>query len=154
MLSTWDNQRQGWRVVPKWENKQKTWMASWGTFHSSLSKSQEGDTGEAPSGGIPGLQRWTNIIITNRTSRTSLVAQWLRIHLPVPGTQVRALVREDATCHGATKPVSHNYWACALELMSHNYWACVPRAHAPQHEKPPQWEARAPQRRVAPAHRN
>ena len=32
--------------------------------------------------------------------------------------------------------------------------ACVPRAHAPQQEKPPQWEAQAPQRRVAPAHRN
>ena len=31
--------------------------------------------------------------------------------------------REDPTCHGATKPVRHNYWACALEPMSHNYWA-------------------------------
>ena len=39
----------------------------------------------------------------------SLVAQWLRIRLPVQGTRVRALVREDPTCHGATKPVSHNY---------------------------------------------
>ena len=25
------------------------------------------------------------------------------------GTQVRALVWEDSTCHGATRPVSHNY---------------------------------------------
>ena len=41
--------------------------------------------------------------------RASLVAQWLRILLPVPGTRVRALVREDPTCHRATKPVSHNY---------------------------------------------
>ena len=39
------------------------------------------------------------------------------------GMQVRALVREDPTCHGATKPVRHNYWACALEPVSHNYWA-------------------------------
>ena len=31
------------------------------------------------------------------------------------GTQVWALVREDPTCRGATKPVRHNYWACALE---------------------------------------
>ena len=31
--------------------------------------------------------------------------------------------------------------------------ACAPRARA-QQEKPPQWEARAPQRRVAPALRN
>ena len=40
---------------------------------------------------------------------TSLVAQWLRIHLPMQGTQVRALVREDPTCRGATKPLCHNY---------------------------------------------
>ena len=40
---------------------------------------------------------------------TSLVAQWLRIHLPMQGTQVRALVQEDPTCHRATKPVCHNY---------------------------------------------
>ena len=40
---------------------------------------------------------------------TSLVAQWLRIHLPVQGTRVRALVWEDPTCRGATKPVHHNY---------------------------------------------
>ena len=39
----------------------------------------------------------------------SLVAQWLRIHLPMQGTQIRALVWEDPTCHGATKPVRHNY---------------------------------------------
>ena len=41
--------------------------------------------------------------------RTSLVVQWLRIHLQMHGTQVRTLVAEDPTCHGATKPVSHNY---------------------------------------------
>ena len=39
----------------------------------------------------------------------SLVAQWLRVCLPVQGTRVRALVWEDPTCHGATRPVSHNY---------------------------------------------
>ena len=40
---------------------------------------------------------------------SSLVAQWLRIRLPMQGTCVRALVREDPTCHGATKPMRHNY---------------------------------------------
>ena len=39
----------------------------------------------------------------------SLVAQWLGIHLPMQGTGIRALLREDPTCHGAAKPVSHNY---------------------------------------------
>ena len=39
----------------------------------------------------------------------SLVAQWLRIHLPMQGTGVRVLVWEDPTCRRATKPVRHNY---------------------------------------------
>ena len=39
---------------------------------------------------------------------TSLVAQWLRVCLPMQGTRVRALVWEDPTCRGATGPVSHN----------------------------------------------
>ena len=37
------------------------------------------------------------------------VVQWLRIHLLMQVTWVRALVWEDLTCHGATEPVSHNY---------------------------------------------
>ena len=41
--------------------------------------------------------------------RTSLVAQWLRISLPMQGTRVRALVQKDPTCRGATKLVRHNY---------------------------------------------
>ena len=43
------------------------------------------------------------------------------------GTWVRALVQEDPTCRGATKPMRHNYWACTLEPVSHNYWARVPQ---------------------------
>ena len=37
----------------------------------------------------------------------SLVVQWLRVRLPMQGTRVRAPVREDPTCHGAARPVSH-----------------------------------------------
>ena len=40
---------------------------------------------------------------------TSLVAQWLRIRLPMEGIRVQALVREDPTCHGAAKSMRHNY---------------------------------------------
>ncbi|KAJ8783595.1 hypothetical protein J1605_008638 [Eschrichtius robustus] len=42
---------------------------------------------------------------------TSLVKQWLGIRLPMQGTRVRAVVREDPTCRGATttEPVCHNY---------------------------------------------
>ena len=39
----------------------------------------------------------------------SLVAQWLRVCLPMQGTRVRALVWEGPTCCGATGPVSQNY---------------------------------------------
>ncbi|KAJ8788993.1 hypothetical protein J1605_022399 [Eschrichtius robustus] len=47
--------------------------------------------------------------VENRQGGTSLVAQWLRIRLPLQGTRVRALVRENPTCCRATKPVCHNY---------------------------------------------
>ena len=90
--------------------------------------------------------------IKNLTLGTSLVAQWLRICLPMQGIWVRSLVQEDPTCRGATKPMCHNYWACALEPSSHNYWAHAPQLLKPLHlepvlcnEKPPQWEAHTPQ---------
>ena len=90
-----------------------------------------------------------------------MVAQWIRIHLPMQGTRVQALVHEDPTCRRATESVCHNYWACALEPVSHNYRARVPQLLKPAHlepmlrnEKPPQWEARALQQRVAYVCRN
>ena len=55
----------------------------------------------------------------------SLVAQWLRICLPMQGTRVRALVWEDPACRGATGPVSHNCWACASG-------ACAPQQERPR----------------------
>ena len=49
--------------------------------------------------------------------RTSLVVQWLRIHLPMQETWVQSLVWEDSTCHRAAKPL---HWNC---------WTCTARAH-------------------------
>ena len=66
----------------------------------------------------------------------SLVAQWLRIHLPLQRTRVQALVCEDPTCRGAATPVHHNYWDCTLEPASHNYWARVPQLLKPTHLEP------------------
>ena len=54
-------------------------------------------------------------------SGTSLVAQSLRICLPMQGTRVRSLVQEDPTCCGQTKPVCHKYWDCPPEPVCHNY---------------------------------
>ena len=54
-----------------------------------------------------------------RIEGASLVAQWLRIRLPMQGTRVQALVRKDPTCRGPTKPTSHNYWSpCAWSPCS------------------------------------
>ena len=39
----------------------------------------------------------------------SLLGQWLGICLPIQETLVQFLVREDPTCHGATKSMLHNY---------------------------------------------
>ena len=38
-----------------------------------------------------------------------LVVQWLGIRLTMQETQVQSLFQEDPTCHGATKPVCHNF---------------------------------------------
>ena len=61
----------------------------------------------------------------------SLVAQWLRIRLPMQETWVRALVREEPTCHGAPQLLSLLSRArapqllslCSREPASHNYWS-------------------------------
>ena len=64
-------------------------------------------------------------IIKKSTNRVSLVAQWLRVRLPMQGTCVHAPVREDPTCRGAAGPVSHGHRACASG-------ACAPQRERPQ----------------------
>ena len=69
------------------------------------------------------------------------------------GTRVRALVQEDPTCRGATKPMRHTYGACALEPTSHNYWAHVPQLLKPVHLEPVLGNKRS-HRNEKPAHHN
>ena len=69
------------------------------------------------------------------------------------GTRVQALVREDPICRGATKPVCHNYWACALEPVSHNYWARVLQLLKPAHLEPMLRNKRS-HHNEKPTHRN
>ena len=57
---------------------------------------------------------------------TFLVVQGLRIPLLMQGTRVLSMVWEDSSCLGTTKPVRHNYWACALEPPRCNCWVHVP----------------------------
>ena len=61
-------------------------------------------------------------------SWTSLVVQWIRICLPMQGTQVQSLGWENPTHHRATQPVHLNHWDLhILGPMSHNCWAFTPR---------------------------
>ena len=63
-----------------------------------------------PGGSLPSFPQ--HVLTTSfkiAAKGASLVAQSLRICLPMQGTWVRALVWEDPTCRGATRPVSHNY---------------------------------------------
>ena len=41
---------------------------------------------------------------------TSLVAQWVRIALPVQGTRGQPLAWEDPTCLGAAEPTCRSFW--------------------------------------------
>ena len=59
----------------------------------------------------------------------SLVIQWLRVCLPMQGTPVQSLVREDPTYRGAAKPMCHNYRAWALEPGSRKF--CKSRTPEP-----------------------
>ena len=69
---------------------------------------------------------WLDLVcLKNTIIGTCLVVQWLRIHLPMQGTQVRALVQEDPNA------------AEQLSLCATTTEARVPRARAPQQEKPP-----------------
>ena len=43
-------------------------------------------------------------MVKNPPARASLVAQWLRVRLPMQGIPVRAPVREDPACHRAAGP--------------------------------------------------
>ena len=73
-----------------------------------------------------------NSLLKILEEKTFLMVQWLRIPLPMEGTQIWFLVQEDSTCHGGTK------------LMCQLFSPCF-RIHALQQEKPQQWEDRTQQ---------
>ena len=73
-----------------------------------------------------------SIYFTHVKFRTSLVVQWLKIHLPKQGTQVWSMFWEDPTCSGATKPMPHSCCAHLPQLLK----LVCPRAHAPRESSP------------------
>ena len=79
-----------------------------------------------------------NTLSSSKRSRASLVVQWLGICLAMQRTWFQSLVREDAPCHGATKPVGHNYWAPILEPVLRNKRMKSPLAVTRENKGPAQ----------------
>ena len=78
---------------------------------------------------------------------TSLVVQWLRIHLSMQGTQAQSLVQE------LRRHVLWSHWSHAPQHLSSHAATSEPihpGDHALHQEKPPQWEARALQLESSP----
>ena len=72
----------------------------------------------------------------------SLVVQWIRIRLPMQGTQVRSLAWEDSMCCRATKPgCSRAHKPQLLSPHTTVAEARAPRAWALRQQKSPQREA-------------
>ena len=65
------------------------------------------------------------------------MAQWLRIRLPMQGTWVRALVREDPHATEQLSPRATTTEPALKSLRAATTEAREPRARAPQQEKPP-----------------
>ena len=110
---------------------------------SKESACSEGDLGSIPfrelRSHLPGSVAKT-LIEKKRSGknseRTSQVAQWLRICLPMQGTWFRSLVQEDATRHRPTKLIGH-YRPHPEPVL--------------QNKKPPRREGQHPRWRGAPA---
>ena len=88
--------------------------------HSNVLAWRISRTGEP--GGLPSMgshrvgHNWSDLAAAaaaNENRRETLLAvQWLRIRLPMQGTQVPSLVRElRSICCRTTKPMHHKYWA-------------------------------------------
>ena len=59
-------------------------------------------------------------------------AQWIRICLPMQGTWVQSLVKEDPICCRAAEPVDQNHGPHTLGPSGRVCSACVPRLLKPQ----------------------
>ena len=95
---------------------------------------------------LPSVATWTDLlgIMLSEISQTgtSLVVQWLGIHLPVQGMQVQSLVRELRSQHsvGQLSPEHWNQRTHASQLekpMHHNQNPCITsrETNVPQREK-------------------
>ena len=102
------------------------------------------------------------LVLIKNPGRTSLAVQWIRLCLPMQGIPVRPLAPErshmlwinEDHAPQLLSPCSPAYKSQLLSLCAATPEAHMPRAPAPQQERPLQWEDHTPQQRVAPAHYN
>ena len=96
-----------WRTNPSWQRTEIFGVTTWSAVSIWQVEGKDGwilqCTGQPPA--------------TQTYSGASLVAQWIRLHQPMQGTQVWSLVQEGSTCWGATKSVRHTYWNHVLQLL-------------------------------------
>ena len=88
-----------------------------------------------------------------KASTESIDLQWIRVHLPMQGTQVWSLVWEDSTCHGATIYSAHHPRAQEQQPLSPCATANggrVPQTCTPQQERPLRCKVPVLHPRVAP----
>ena len=71
---------------------------------------------QTQSTSISSAQKWD--AFSWQITETSLVAQWIGIHLLMQGAWVWSLVQEDSTCQGAAWPMYHSYWALSCNCCS------------------------------------
>ena len=83
----------------------------WGCRESDTTQRARAHTHRARGTGYYGVtdNRFKNTLCGYIFLGTSLLVQWLRIHLSMQGTQVQTLLQNDPMCHGATITLSHNY---------------------------------------------
>ena len=83
---------------------------------------------------VPDIMR--SIVMYKSQCWTPLVVHWLRVCLPMEGTRVQSLGWEHPTCCEATKPMNHNYWACAPQPEP----TLMRSLHPTTREQPPSWQ--------------
>ena len=111
-------------------------IEGWTPRHSSYWRTSEYNNFSYAAYLLSLPQHWYHI--SGRAYRASLMVQWLRINLPKQGTGIQSLVWEDSTCQGY------------LSLHTATAKVHARTTYALQQEKPPEWEAWAPQLESSP----